>query len=41
MTAAAKKTRASERRRSKVVRWQGLIIFFVLCALAAGSAKWR
>jgi len=36
MTAEAKKTRASERRRSKVVRWQGLIIFFVLCALAAG-----
>jgi uncharacterized protein (TIGR03545 family) len=38
MTAPANKAQAQARapKRSRFVRWQGLLIFFVLCALAAG-----
>jgi uncharacterized protein (TIGR03545 family) len=38
MTAPANKAQAPARapKRSKFVRWQGLLVFFVLCALAAG-----
>ena len=38
MTAPASKVQAPARalKRSRFIRWQGLLIFFVLCALAAG-----
>jgi len=38
MSAAADKGQARPpKKRSKFVRWQGILIFFVLCALAAGT----